>query len=286
MASTQWILTNVALSLGSVTLGSLVPNIHLPHKDAFAAVDIDPTKDVQEHRQEAFKGLMNSSTSSSFKARISKLFSASANSASPTSNELATREGKIYELKSPKVMFKHLCTLKPTRDWLEDGIREGEKSYFIIGICTFFDGEISVSKAHSSGVSADIDVPVDGGALSGGTTLLAGDATTVGLSASHERNQENVFSSKVPGEQIYAVCYRRVKFMPFERKNVDTARLADGDCWAFRVDETRATAAEETFVLAELDNWTVVEDHRRPGAQIERGQDGQREFYWLDDDSH
>jgi len=286
MASTQWILTNVALSLGSVTLGSLVPNIHLPHKDAFRAVDLDDTKDVQVHRQEAFKGLMNSSKSSSFQARISKLFSASANSASPTSNELATREGRIYELKSPKAMFKHLCTLQSTRDWLEDGIREGEQSYFIIGICTFFDGEISVSKAQSSGVSTDIDVPVDGGALSGGATLLAGDVATVGLSASYERSQENVFSSKVPGEQIYAVCYRRVKYKALARKSVDTARLADGDCWAFRVDETRATAAEETFVLAELDDWTVVEDHALPGAQIDRGQDGQREFYWLDDDSH
>ena len=40
MASTQWILTNLALSLGTVTLGSLVPNIHLPHKDALRVADL------------------------------------------------------------------------------------------------------------------------------------------------------------------------------------------------------------------------------------------------------
>jgi hypothetical protein len=285
MASTQWILTNLALSLGTVTLGSLVPNIHLPHKDAFFVDNLVQTGDLQIHQQKAFKGLMNSSQSSSLQARISKLFSASAHSASPTSNELATREGRIYELKNPKAKFKQLCTLQSARDWIEDGIRENEKSYFIIGISTFFDGEIKFSKAQSRGLSTAIDVPIDGGAMNGGAALLAGDIAIVGLSASHESNQENSFSSTVPGEQIYAVCYRRVKFKPLTKKSVDTSRLADGDYWAFRVDETRATAAEETFVLAELDDWTVVEDHVLPGANIESVEDGQREFFWLDNNS-
>ena len=278
MASTQWILTNIALSLNSVTVGSLVPDIHLPHKDAFRVVDLVQEEDLHIHHQDASKGLMNYSKSSSLQARLSKLFSASAHSALPSSSELSTREGKIYELKNPKAMFKKLCADQSARDWLEDGIRENEKSYFIIGISTFFDGEISVSNAKSKGLSADVNVPIDGGAVGGGKAK-------VGLSASHETNQENTFSTSVPGEQIYAICYRRVKFKPLTRKSVDSARLAEGDCWAFRADEFRGTVAEETLVQVELDDWTVVEDHVSPGAKMDSVKDDDRELFWLDDNS-
>ena len=66
---------------------------------------------------------------------------------------------------------------------------------------------------------------------------------------------------------------------------METARLEDGDCWAFRVDETRGTAAEEITVQVELDDESVVEDHTLPGGNLESVEDGEREFFWSDNNS-
>lgn len=241
-----YILTSVPYNLDDIRLGSLIPDIRQPHSDAFFVDTTSPSSgplDVSTRTDHNPKVGLKTSERSWFDAHLSQLINASYDRGSEHEVQIAASEGHIYELRSPRTLFKTLIARIDVREWLQENILAGDKSYMVVGYRTFSDASATHQAQTSREAAAHVTLPVTdavtgipgvGQALGGGLDVGAG----AGQTATSTGNQEATF----PGERIYAICYRRVK-LGFTR-NVGNARLESVNQWIMYPD-TRASASTD-----------------------------------------
>jgi hypothetical protein len=166
--------------------------------------------------------------------------------------QISAFEGHIYELRSRKAIFKALIARDDVREWLQEGILTDDKSYMVVGYRTFSDASTTRQAQASREVAGQVDLPLADAAVGipGAGQVLGLDVSAgAGRAVSSDSNQQ----AKFPGERIYAVCYRRVKF-GFIRK-VDNAQLEGTNQWIMYPETKGAVTDEDAEVVdADLDD--------------------------------
>ena len=114
------------------------------------------------------------------------------------------------------------------------------------------------SQAYAKRVATGMDLtaPIST-ALTGGVDVFGIMDPGVGVEKSQVT--EECVSFEAPGEMIWAIAYRKIKFRSF-RKNVDTAFLDKAIHWKPMMNQRAKDAADEEELEVALDDIDVKED--------------------------
>jgi hypothetical protein len=253
MAS-QMMLLDECLPMEALSLGSLVESIQNPIMDAYVPKVPLPSDAVLTVAAKSFQGLMSSSNATSFKVALTRLFDighSSENGAEATLNSIKVNR---YVLKQPRELFKTLCLGdEKARQWLNDGIQAGSKSYLVVELQTATNPKITKSDTTKSSTDANVTVPVSTIATSGADVLGLGAALDTSVDVGRAVTNESSKSFETEGETIFAVGYKKVtwKSWGFRRKEVDKAVLDKEITWSM-LGQKRSRDDEDEIVSVDL----------------------------------
>jgi hypothetical protein len=232
-------LPSVAPSLESLQLASLVPNIRQPDQDALSCLPVEKGRDFLVYEQENLGKFLEVTKSAEFKSNVSRILSAAFGTLEGDMHLLGPCQVRYYQLTKPKKLFKDLCKLKETREWLEEEIEAGTRVlYYIVGYYTAINAKTNRMTQQSSQASFNVQVPV-GDIVSGGATSLAAGIVNLDLGASVGTGSGHTTedAARIKGERIFAFSYRKVTFSFFAlRDKASTAKLKPDNCWSLTSD--------------------------------------------------
>ncbi|GME56285.1 uncharacterized protein LTHEOB_4188 [Neofusicoccum parvum] len=212
----------------SVPVGSLVCSLLEPHVDI-----LKEERGVEE--ESGFQataldlsGFIQKSRSTRFSVALTQLLNVHTEPGSAGGTHLSSKAVKRYELASHRERFAELCTGEKTKTWLEESVKAGEKCYMVVGVMTVLDAKISQIHSERVATGVDLTAPVST-ALTGGIDIFGIMDPGVGVEKSR-RTDEGV-SFEAPGEMIWAIAYRKIKFQSFKRKTANTAFLDHAIHW-------------------------------------------------------
>jgi hypothetical protein len=204
--------------------------------DNLVVADLVPGIDYSVRPQKDFKGLLASETKTSFGAQITRLLKFNLESSKSDSTDMSAEEGRIYELVSPKKLFKKICEQKVVQEFLVDGISMKDNTYFVVGWRTFTDAKVGTTNETNDSIKAEGVVPV-GEIVEANIGASIGDAADVAGSIERTRNNLGQESYTMEGEYIYAIEYRKIRA---NKKDVSISRLEKDATWRMYSD-TRET---------------------------------------------
>lgn len=238
------------LPFGVVKVPSLICSLENPHVDNFSSVD-PVTSDGKVFRTsiQALKGLLSDTSSLQFGAALTKLLNIDL-----TPHDDASRisvESKAvgrYEVLQQKTMFAELCKLPQAREWIEEGIKDGQASYMLVGAMTVFDAKVIQEGSSEHQYGGSVTIPITEIAEHG-IDVLDGmlDPT---FSAKWTGGDTEKLSYSASGEMVWAISFRRIKFKMFRKKRVDTAYLEKTIHWTPLVKQRSSFAKEEAEALS------------------------------------
>ena len=247
MPSTTCIFTRTPLSKDDVKLASLVPDKRYPHMDALKKIELKPDEDYTNNLDKNFSDRMSAESSSFFKLAITRLFSAELEKEASNTFHVTAEEGRIYELREPKKIFKKLCELDDVKQWLQDGYLDNQKTYFVIGYRTLLNAKLSRQEHHSTTASGKGNIPT--GTLAGDPT--PSDQMDVELAIGHKSKVDKEGEFETNGERIYAIGYRKV-MLKFHQ-GIGTPYLKAGNIWETFTKTRGAAPAENEVIEADIE---------------------------------
>ncbi|KAF2258504.1 hypothetical protein CC78DRAFT_572475 [Lojkania enalia] len=247
MAS-QMMLLDECLPMDALGLGTLVESIHNPVMDAYVPKETLPADAILKIPAKSFQGLASSSSESSFRLALTRLFGISHSSEDGTEASLRSIKVIRYVLKQPREIFKSLCYEdEKARQWLNDGIQAGSKSYLVVELQTAMDPKITRSDTRKRSTDANASIPVD--AIAPGVGIALDTSVNVGRVLSNE----SIKAFEMEGETIFAVGYKKVtwKSWGFRRKDIDKAMLDTDISWSL-LGQKRSRDDEDEMISVDL----------------------------------
>ena len=272
------VLLNALVPVEEVPLGGLVSDLVSPQTNAYTTMLPAEAKNFSSDVAEDFGTTVASSRDDALRTNLTKLLKASSRLGAEESVQLSSAKCRSLELRQPRKTFAELCALPEARQWLELGVKEGDKSYLVVGYRTVLDATFESKASSTVQLSSDVTVPVSTIATGGADVLGVGAALDVGVGADHGRSKSDAVSFRSPGEKIWAIRYQKISFKPFKHRTTDTAYL-EKPRWVM-LTENRASATEEPEeVEADLDD--LEEDDVEDSGLVEQqmGSDSKEETF-------
>jgi hypothetical protein len=207
--SLKLIFSPAPFSLSDVPIASLVSDLRYPNQDALSVLTPEEPNDLSVRPQKDFKTLLESDATFSFHAHVTRLLRLSRGKSSRGTLDLSAKEGKIYELKSPKAIFRKLCGDPKVRTWLQEGIEDKQDTYFVTALRTSLDASINKGDRSERGIDVEGGVPV-GEVVTTTTGAPFGDAADVTAGVDKSERLSGGESFRMEGEFIYAIGYRKL----------------------------------------------------------------------------
>lgn len=226
MRSTS-VVQSTLLPFESIQLGRLVLNIESPQQD-FRDPPIDPPESTVTS-QLNFEEIQSSTKALKFRVRLAQLLSSSYGTQYVNQIDLSATCARTHLLCNSRTWFDTACAVVEIREWLERAIEDGYEVYLVAGFHTVIDGRFSEALVSSETAGGGVSMQI--GALTGGTTSVpVMDLTTTFDSTWQSGNKhQRVFDA--PGEQIYAVQYRKVQFKWYSSRKIENGFLEQKNRW-------------------------------------------------------
>ncbi|KAH8152706.1 uncharacterized protein LAJ45_02930 [Morchella importuna] len=231
------------LPITSAELGRLVLNPKKPNQD-FIDLIFEPTFTCQitKNFQENYEERRRFSKLLSLKGFLSDICSMSYQKQSKLEATLRAPSATMYDLDNSGKWFESVCSQPSVRKFLETSIDEARSIYLIIGYRTVSDGtlvkKLSVKSNKATGIQGPLSL-LPAGITTPVTSLID---PTVQLNQDSGNIQELLYKS--PGEQIFAILYRKVKYKFMTKRSL------------------------ESMVLEANNRWKTVWDWRGPASQV------------------
>lgn len=229
-----WV-SNHLLSWGAVVLGQLVGSVESPSQNSHTPLCSPLLADDHVQLQiEDFHDTLEHTKGSAFNLFLTQVFSAAFDKSTDTTTTVDAAVCKTYQLKNSDEYFSKICRSNGAREWLERSTKRRRDVFLVVGLRTVVDAQVT----HMNSVSRNFSDCLDGSVARAITLALTAGAlppshgtpnATVGLSRRNQYKTAGGFSA--PGEQIYAVQYRKIEFSWFSGRNLDKASLEDGNRW-------------------------------------------------------
>lgn len=270
---TMWI-ANHLLPIHAVQLGNFVLDIANPDQD-FHLPSIDGyEKDISSIRSDSFENSTSETKSSSFEVLISKLLGSAYDTSENEAQGIIADATTTHTLRNSGDWFRATCKSNAARDWLSEAVRSGQDAYLVVGMKTLTNAQITVKKTKTKKANTWFHIPL--AQFIDWTNMLG----TLVCNCKWKGDTKNLTSSiSIPGEQIYAVQYRRVRFSRFSNQNVEKARLESGTRWEVYVGG-RGNEGESSTQIIEPSMDDDVGTNDLQGA-YERFVSGEDEFIYL-----
>ncbi|KAF2469218.1 uncharacterized protein BDR25DRAFT_394543 [Lindgomyces ingoldianus] len=235
-----------ALGLGYLTLYPQDPaqDSYLPDPDSFSDSDV-----ITQHL-ENFSHILDRTTISRFHAFLSSAIRSAYSNKNVSEIDIASALCVTRQLRNTEGIFRKICQLPSARRWLERAIRRRQHVYLVVGLKTLTDARISQGKSRAIEAEAEVKVPTTLAAAASGVVLPLGDLLDVSAGLSHQKQDNEKISFVAPGEQIFAVQYRKIEFARFSGRDIDKASLELGNTWKIYVEARGGEEEAEEVVHA------------------------------------
>jgi hypothetical protein len=244
----------------AVSLGRFVINLDEPHQDFH-----DPTNNTSpnstEKVQTRYESLHHSAKHQNIASQLTTFLSSAFAKRLKASVRITADQAKTYYLNNAGQWFRDAVKSQETREWIERTIDEGEDIYVVVAYHTLVNARIQEQLGGQSSAGGRLEVPVST-ALTASGVIVPFNMADPGLSGSRGRVEDEQRQFIAPGEQIYAVQYRKVRWRWFSSNKVDEMTLATKAWWE-KYDGPRNLQGEvENMVEVELEDEIQLEgDH-------------------------
>ena len=235
MAGFNLVLSNL-LPIDAVKLGWLVTSIHDPSQDYFqpdgafinsAEISVQQLLDFQQTVEE--------SNDRNFTATLTALLSAGRVRQSSTKASVASSICTIHQLQNSSEYLQRVCAARASRAFLERAVRRSQDLFLVTGTKTVVDSTVSNEVSNGVSVQGRAQAPLTLGATAFGIPMPIDGMLDVGMEGNRSRAEMSGVSYTAPGEQIFAVQYRKLRFARFSRAKIDDAKLEEGNRWKMYV---------------------------------------------------
>lgn len=256
------ILLPTLLSPSSVRLGRLVTNTRSPHEEYIDPLDDDDRpspKDTIVNIRKNFEETRKFSKSSKLRSYFTEFLSISYQSQSSGVSSISAPQVTVHELKNHPTWFRDACSLPEIRTWLEQRIDDGKTVYLIVGFQSLRDARLSQSMSSRTSQGATANLPV---------SELAGVRAPVNITpkaeGDHDVGHEQNSAYDAPGEQIFAVQYRKIKFQWLSSRTIENIVLDETRWKAFWDSRGPDDDEEDEDVLevnlTDVSDWDISDD--------------------------
>ena len=218
------------LPVTSIKLGRLVTSISHPHQDYYDPPLSNPPSSIVSHR-DRYTGYQHGGTRSNFSTTLTSLLSSAFSKRANSRTRIETTQVKTYTLENSSKIFEEAMKIDSTRKWIEKAIDDGDDVYLIVGFHTVVDARIVHESVKSQDVGGRVGIPVDLSLAAVGAIVPFGNVINPSVEGQHVNADSLQAQFLVPGEQICALQYRKVRFRWLSSKGVDSASLSKYPRW-------------------------------------------------------
>ncbi|KAF9692790.1 hypothetical protein EKO04_008958 [Ascochyta lentis] len=249
--------TNICLGrllpLDAVSLGRLVLSAQYPEQDFYEG---DPTSfETLTTTQNDFQQSLEHEKSSGFNAFLTTLLSGARSTQQHSRLELSSAVCVTRQMQNSSRYFDYLCQhSRPTQRWLERAIRRRQDIYLVTGLKTVTDAFVEDEKGKGHSTQGRIQAPVTmaATAAAGLPPSLEPGMLDVGAGAERSRKVTERVGFVAPGEQIFAVQYRKVRYARFSAAKIESANLEAGNRWKMFLGGRGETEDLEDIIDAQI----------------------------------
>lgn len=219
------VLLQTLLSSSSVRLGRLVLNTRSPHQDYLDPFDDDgrpTTKESITTTHTNFEETRKFSKSSKLRSYFADVLSVSYRSENDGVSSLSAPHMITHDLENSGTWFQNACARAETREWLENAIDSGKTVYLVVGYRTLRDARLTQTASSESVHGANAQLPA---AVLAGVTPVVDVKPGVEVGHGNRRTESSVLNA--PGEQVFAVQYRKMKFQWLSSRKIKNIVLDD-----------------------------------------------------------
>jgi hypothetical protein len=251
------LLSQFFLPQSAVSLGRFVISLDDPHHD-FHNPTSNASPDFTEKVQTQYDSIHHSAKHQTVASQLTTFLSSSFSKRLKASVRITADQAKTYYLNNAGQWFRDAVKSQETREWIERTIDEGEDIYIVVAYHTLVDARILEQLGGQSSVSGNLAIPVST-ALTASGVVVPFNVADPGLSGFRGRMEDEQRQFMAPGEQIYAVQYRKVHWRWFASKKVDEMTLAKKAWWK-KYDGPRNLQGEaEDIIAGELEDEITLE---------------------------
>jgi hypothetical protein len=219
------LVTTVPIPIADLKLGSLIIDRSHPTQNVYAPIDIQledaPTDTVLKCPLNNYKTLVRTYSRTVLRPHLAVLGWDFTREQPDVEVQIEALEGFTYELRNPLQWFNALIEQPGSREWLQTMDRRASDIFLVTGCRSFRDASVTLHRKHqkTNGFNAIV-----------GTGMVT-TGQEVGIQAEqktlHQQNEQYV----APGEQVFAIQYKKLKFKTFSRDGVRQASIGLSTLW-------------------------------------------------------
>jgi hypothetical protein len=252
------LISQYLLPISSVSLGRFITNIDEPHQDYHDPV-YTSSLETAEKLQIQYDGIHQSVTDRKATSQLTAFLSSAFSKRLKASVRVTSEQVKTYYLQNCAQSFRKALEHEETRRWIERTIDEGEDVYLVTGYHTLLDARIYEQSGEQRFSGAEITAPLSMALTASGVIVPLGEIMDPKLGGSHGRTEDTQKQFTAPGEQVFAIQYRKIRHKWFRKADVEKLMLDRKIHWE-RYDRPRYFQGEaEDSIELDLENQIALE---------------------------
>lgn len=221
-----------ALTTQTVRVGRWAPNVSYPHHGYYDPLsDIQPLVHVTPQKQ--FRHIYGQEKGGGMHLSGTVLAQGSHNQRENSRDELGTELSVIHQLDNPEAWFSSAIQRQENRTWIESALKTYGKVYMIIGYQIVQDAHVNGQNIHSRESSFTLQAPGTAAVAAATGIPILGDALDPSAGGDSVKRQKSEQSFTLPGEQVVAVQYRRIRFRFFFSRHIEQKHLDFRTTWKY-----------------------------------------------------
>lgn len=217
------------LPLNSIQLGRFILNTKAPHQDYFDPFGLlQNSPEFLQSSQDNFQETWKFSRTAKLRPYLGVL-SISFKGQNTNVSTLTAPKATTHDLKDPQGWFANVCSKVETRRFLENENSNGRKVYLVVGFRTVHDSSMVRSAVSSKSHEVRGEIPI---------AVVGPSGVAIETTVTRDFKQGHEAAFKGPGEQVFAIIHREVKFKWLSRPTAENMTLKVNSrwttCWEWR----------------------------------------------------
>ncbi|KAI5839642.1 hypothetical protein DFP73DRAFT_560902 [Morchella snyderi] len=213
----------------SLRLGSFILDIKDIHQDTHEPfIDRPAAGEISINIHGSFQETQTLAKGSKFRAFLSDILSLSNEKRTSGITNLVASQLTIHKLRNNSAWFEEACGRPGTLDWFIKAFKDRYDVYLLVGFFILTDARLATIRTSSTLGTAGAEasaLPTAIAALGDAMTMVGGVRNTRDVSFGR------ISVLDVPGDQIFGMWYRKVKFNWFFSREVGIPSLSNQTRW-------------------------------------------------------
>jgi hypothetical protein len=227
-----------------------------------------------------YSAFVGTGRQSLFETAVSTCFSLISNAKIDERIQVSAPKAQKYTLLQPQAQFRKMCKIESVREWIRDNYNKN--LFFVVGYLTMTDATVSRLGSSSREMQRNLDakkprrketstqrnldakLPVPAAAAN---MTTAGDLDAQAMAHMNQNSLKSMVY-KADGEQIFSICYRKLKFSWFSQEST----LEGSNRWKLFTSNRGSSRAAKSFVEIDIDKrdcpGDTLRDVRRATGEV------------------